>query len=383
MRQFPLVVFGASGYTGRLICAELQRRGLSFAIAGRQRAKLEALRDKLRGLPAGAGAKAEPEIIVADVADRASLARMAEAAQILIDCVGPFALYGPPVLDAALAAGTHYLDITGEYPYMLETYRRHGEALRRDVLLVNAVGFDVVPTDVVAVLAATAFADLGLTASDLSRVDIAFAVRTPASRGTARSVLEGTARSRGVGAAWVAGQLLQEPVGAKTWEAPLPSPIGPQTCVSVPWGDVATAPRSTGSPNVRVFVAVPRAAARALPLLRPLLPLVGAKPVQKLLGTAIDYLPEGPGDGKKGAFGSAVCAEAFFHDGRTATAWLSLPDGYTLTAHVAAHCAELCLASSFAARGALTPTQAFGARTLLDGMIAIGAQWGLRTTADR
>src|SRR4029077_6553065 len=76
--------------------------------------------------------------------------------RVVLACAGPFARMGAPVREAALATGRHYLDITGETPYIMATAERDGEARARGVALVNAVGFDVVPTDAAAVLAADA-----------------------------------------------------------------------------------------------------------------------------------------------------------------------------------------------------------------------------------
>jgi short subunit dehydrogenase-like uncharacterized protein len=192
-------------------------------------------------------------------------------------------------------------------------------------------------------------------------------------------MLQGMAHGRGGSAAFVEGKWVDEPVAEKIWEAPLPPPIGPQSCVSVPWGDVATAPRSTGAPNVRVFFAVPQMVAKALPLTRSLLPILGTTPVQKLLEAAIERIPEGASDEERARAYSAVLAQAQFREGRSASAWLSLGEGYTLTAIMAALCASLCARPDFTARGALTPTQAFGAKTLLDGLVAAGAKWGVTT----
>jgi short subunit dehydrogenase-like uncharacterized protein len=100
-----IVVYGATGYTGRLICHELVRKNVAFAIAGRDHAKLTAL---------AASLKPSPEVIVAALDDAAALQAMAARGKAVLACAGPFAKLGRPVLAAAIAAGRHYLDITGE-----------------------------------------------------------------------------------------------------------------------------------------------------------------------------------------------------------------------------------------------------------------------------
>src|SRR3954463_9699938 len=106
-----IVVYGATGYTGRLICAELARKKLPFVISGRDEEKLQKL----------ASACGKPEILVAALDDAAALKKMAASGKVLLDCVGPFTRMGAPVLEAALAAGVHFLDITGEIGWMSQT----------------------------------------------------------------------------------------------------------------------------------------------------------------------------------------------------------------------------------------------------------------------
>src|SRR3954471_8151127 len=103
-----ITVYGATGYTGRLVCAELARKKIPFVIAGRDEKKLRTLAQYC----------GNPEIIVAPLDDAAALQKMAASGKVIIDCAGPFVIMGRPVQDAALAAGSHFLDITGEIKYM-------------------------------------------------------------------------------------------------------------------------------------------------------------------------------------------------------------------------------------------------------------------------
>jgi saccharopine dehydrogenase (NAD+, L-lysine-forming) len=352
-----VIVYGASGYTGRLICAELQRRKVDFAVAGRDEAKLRAL----------AAAVGEPAVILAGLDDPPALERMAAAARVVLDCAGPFARLGRAVQDAALAARRHFLDITGEQLYMRATFARDAEARARDVALINAVGFDVVPTDAAAALAAEA------AGAPVSSVRIAFAAGgARPSQGTTRSALE----AMGLGSvAWVDGEWRREPVGAETWEVNFPAPIGARACVSLPWGDVATAPRSTGARNVRTFIAVGRHAGAARLGMRLVSRVAKLPPVRALSERWLRTLPEGPSDASRARSSSAVWAEATGARG-TRSVWVTCGNGYDFTAASAALCAELAARPEFAARGAPTPAQAFGARALLDGLAASGVRWG-------
>lgn len=148
-----LSLFGATGFTGRITAAYIARHaareGLTWAIAGRSEAALIALRDSLDGV--------KPAVIVADLRDKASLRAMAASTKVLMNAVGPFAVYGPDVVEACLASGTHYLDITGEPEFINRCYVRHGqEAEEKGVTLINACGFDSIPADVATWLAVKA-----------------------------------------------------------------------------------------------------------------------------------------------------------------------------------------------------------------------------------
>ena len=360
MSAHEITVYGATGYTGRLVCARLAAMGADFAIAGRDPRKLEALARRL-------GGAASREIIVAPLEEPAALVRMASRARVVLDCAGPFARFGRPVQDAAIEAGAHFLDITGEHPWMRETFARDAEARDAGVALINAVGFDVVPTDAAAALAAEA------AGAPIARVRIGFATRgARPTQGTTRSALEAAHLG---GLAFVDGAWRVEPVGAELWEVPFREPIGTRLCPSVPWGDVATAPRTTGAREVRTFTSVPRRALKWLPAARALAPVLGWPPVAAFAERRVRRLPEGPTDAERATGVFAVHAEAQGARG-THAIWVTGRDGYDFTAASAAWCARAAADPSFKKTGALTPTQAFGARTMLDALAADGVAWG-------
>lgn len=165
-REFHLVLFGATGFTGGLTAEYLARRALEaassgapwrWAVAGRSAEKLEAvlsrLRDVLRGeltdLPESSDVEAAlPKTIVARIGDPESLRAMAARTHVLGSTVGPFADYGVPVVEACVAEGTHYADITGEPGFVAGLLDRlDGAARDKKVRLVSCCGFDSVPHD--------------------------------------------------------------------------------------------------------------------------------------------------------------------------------------------------------------------------------------------
>ncbi|PSC70768.1 saccharopine dehydrogenase-like oxidoreductase [Micractinium conductrix] len=146
-REFDIVIFGASGFTGRHVAAEVVASGFTgkWALAGRGRAKLEGVAAALPERRAGVSA---PGLVVADVADPESLAAMARSARVLINTVGPFRYWGEPVVKACVDAGTDYLDICGEPEFIEKVELQYSEAAAAaGCYVASAVGFDSVPGD--------------------------------------------------------------------------------------------------------------------------------------------------------------------------------------------------------------------------------------------
>ena len=142
-RSLDLVLFGATGFTGRLVAERLATTlpaGTRWAIAGRNPEKLESVRRALGGTP--------PEIRLADVADGASVAALAGACRVLVTTVGPYVRHGWPVVEACARSGTHYLDITGEPAFVSRSIRELDAVARASgAALVHCCGFDSIPAD--------------------------------------------------------------------------------------------------------------------------------------------------------------------------------------------------------------------------------------------
>src|SRR6056297_790442 len=141
-RELDLIVYGASGYTGRLVARAIADRapaGLRWALAGRNRTRLDQVRREL-------GVDAEP--IVADAHDDAALAAMARRTSAIVTTVGPYTLHGTPLVAACVDAGTDLADLTGEPLWMRDTVAAfHDRARRSGARIVHACGFDSVPSD--------------------------------------------------------------------------------------------------------------------------------------------------------------------------------------------------------------------------------------------
>jgi short subunit dehydrogenase-like uncharacterized protein len=147
-RDLDLVLLGATGFTGGLTADYLARHapeGLRWAIAGRNLDKLEAVRARLTTIDPALG---ELELVVADSADRPSLDALATRATVVATTVGPYLAHGEPLVAACAAAGTAYVDLTGEPEFVDRMYAaHHATAQRTGARLVHACGFDSVPHD--------------------------------------------------------------------------------------------------------------------------------------------------------------------------------------------------------------------------------------------
>jgi short subunit dehydrogenase-like uncharacterized protein len=357
-----LTIYGATGYTGRLCAMEAARRGLPLRIAGRNRTALDALAEELTP---------RPDIAVADATgDPAGLAALAESSDVLVSTVGPYATLGRPVVDAALAGGCHYLDVSGEVGFLDWAYRQHDRALAAGVALCPGFGFDGVPGELMAAVSARA-----LDAPSVTEARVAYLVRGGrVSAGTARSALGVAA---GGGAAWVNGHLIEEPAGAARWKVPFPEPLGRRGALSIPLPEVLTVSRSTGAETVRSYLVAPASGplSQAAGAFGTVTRALARTPVWSLIRSGAGLLPEGPSDEARAKARAAVLAEVASSHG-SQSAWARLRDIYGTTAVIAASVAEGLLAHGPPHTGALTPSQALGDDVggFLD---EIGADWSL------
>ncbi len=191
-REFDLALFGATGFTGGLTADYLAAHapeGLRWALVGRNRPKLEAVAARL----AAASPEAPvPALLAADAADAAALARVAGSAKVVITTVGPYALYGAPLVAACAAAGTDYVDLTGEPEFVDRMWLENDAAARKSgARLVHCCGFDSVPHDLGAYFTVKQLPEgVPLTVNGYVRSNASF------SGGTYHSAVNGFARGR-------------------------------------------------------------------------------------------------------------------------------------------------------------------------------------------
>lgn len=197
MRQFDVILFGATGFTGRLVAEYLSRHagGLRWAIAGRSAGKLAAVRAALE-----AGGASLPEVLLADSAMPDTLSALARLARVLISTVGPYLRLGEPLVAACVREGCHYVDLTGEPEFVNRMRSQHDETARqRGIKIVHCCGFDSIPHDLGVYYTMRLLQDrLGSDALATASVKVSGVVRAKGdfSGGTWHSALNAMSRAR-------------------------------------------------------------------------------------------------------------------------------------------------------------------------------------------
>jgi len=302
------LIYGASGYTGGLIAREAARRKLSPILAGRNGQSVSALAQEL-GLESRIFALDQPSAVLEGIRDCA----------LVLHCAGPFSSTSQPMIAACLAAGVHYLDVTGEISVFSNAQEQAEEARRADVVLIPGVGFDVVPSDCLA-------ASLVRALPSATSLVLAFEAGGGPSPGTAKTSVEGLAKG---GAVRRDGVVTMVPLAWKSRKIPFAH--GSRSAMTIPWGDVYTAYVSTGIGNVEVYMSVPDTAIKRIRRLRWLQPLLRSGAVQNFLKRRIERSVQGPsGERRK----NSVCqlwGEVIGADGRRISGTMTTPNGYDLT----------------------------------------------------
>jgi hypothetical protein len=323
-----IALLGATGFTGRLVAAELAGRSQPCRLGARSL-------DRLSRLPRGD----RTETFRVDVNDRAQLDRFLAGANVLINTVGPFKELGLPVVEAAVRNSVAYVDSTGEPSFMEEVYRRFRDA---PVPVVPACGFDCIPGDLAAAIAA---ADLG---GAVTEVGVHYEVRGMLpSRGTARSglrMLEG-----------------QRVVLARTRVRFID---GERDAIEWAGGERLTIPRHLPGAMVRVTMLVPG-------LLVPGLAMgaVAIGLLAPILRGLVNLMPEGPPPGLREMGRYRILVEALGPAGRAAVLCEG-SDPYGVTARFLVEAAE-----RIRGRGAMTPAETFDPESFLNAVSGEAFRW--------
>jgi len=364
-----IVLFGATGYTGDLTARALVARGARPVLAARNQERLEALAAELGGL----------ETRVADVARPDSVRALVERGDVLVSTVGPFARWGRPALDAAVGAGAHYIDSTGETPFIREVFERFDRGAKAAGCgLLTAMGYDWVPGNLAGALA---LRDAGEGAT---RVDIGYFMSGKAGG----DAMSGGTRASAAGVmlepsyAWRDSRLVTERGAARL--RTFTAAGRERQAVSVGSSEHFGLPRiHDGLREVAVYLGWFGPASRAMQGLglatAGLTKVPGAKgALESLVARAVKGSTGGPGAEARAKTGSLVIAEARDAAGAVlATVTLEGVNGYDFTAGMLAWSAEAAAAGGLQGTGALGPVDGFG----LDALERGAAEAGISRTA--
>ncbi len=337
------MIYGANGYTGQLTAELAVKSGEKPILAGRSEDKIRPLAERL-GL--------DFRIFTLDDIDAAT--RALDGIRAVAHEAGPFSATSRPMVKACLAARTHYTDITGEIAVFESVMRRDADAKKAGVVLMPGVGFDVVPTDCMAAL-------LHAALPDATELDLAIAALGGGpSAGTTKTAVEGLGMG---GAARIDNKIQRVPFAWRTRDAHFASKT--RHVVSIPWGDVSTAWHTTRIPNITTYMAMPKTSVKWIKALALVAPLMRTSAMQAMLKSLVTATVKGPSPDARESGRSEVWGEARTADGRTVSAALTAPEGYTFTAASTLHIIKRLLAGEVAP-GASTPAKAFGPKLLDD-----------------
>lgn len=338
-----ILLYGAYGYTGKLIVEQAVREGVELVLSGRNAEKLQRLSE-------ASGYTNEPM----GLDDQETLQAMLKKYALVLHAAGPFGETAPPMMEACLATGTHYVDITGEIPVFEQAHALDAEAQLAGIVLMPGAGFDVVPTDCLALY-------LKQQLPDATHLKLAFsALGGGLSRGTA-TTMAGNLGSGG--AVRENGRITAVPIGHKTLEAPFAGKS--RFCMSIPWGDVSTAYYTTGIPNVETYFSISPNAYRKVRRMRYINWLLRMSWVRNLVKRRIQKGPAGPDESQRAGGQSLIWGEVRNAAGKRVQARLQAPDGYTLTALSSLLICRKILEGGLAP-GFHTPAGAFGADLILE-----------------
>ena len=357
-----IVLFGATGYTGRLTAAALVRRGLRPILAGRSAAALEQLSDELGALPTE----------VADVRDPASVRALVDTGDVLLSTVGPFHRWGAPAIEAAITVGAHYLDSTGEPAFIRRVFDEwSGPAKSAGIALLTAFGFDYVPGNLAGALALEKAGPAAVSVNIGYFTEGGTSVSTGTAVSAAQAAVEpgftfrrGSVRTESPGIALIRHELDESDTrstisvsGTEHFELP------------------ALFPQLT---DVRVGVGMAGPATPALWALSrfadPILRIPGARDLaRRAINATVRSTGVGPSEEYNALARTVVTAHTYDDEGNELSRIiLEGPSVYVFTAEILAWGAQRSAAGAVTATGAVGPVTAFGIDDLGAGCAAIG-----------
>ncbi|MDZ4656857.1 MAG: saccharopine dehydrogenase NADP-binding domain-containing protein [Bythopirellula sp.] len=345
----PWMIYGANGYTGEVIAREAIERGLRPILAGRSREKIEPLAQEL-GL--------EWRAFALDRLDQ--VARGLEGVKLVLHCAGPFSVTSAPMIEGCLGVGAHYLDITGEIGVIEHTHAKPQAHRAKDVgvVLCSGVGFDVVPTDCVAL-------KLKELLPEATHLSLGFETDSAASPGTLKTALEslegGTLRRR-------EGQIVKTP-NAET-QREIDFGRGKTPAMAISWGDVSSAYYTTRIANIDTWIPVPGKRTGVTKILNLARPLLATAFMQSALKKLVTRFVNGPSAAQRKKSRTWVWGEATNAAGEKMTVRIEVGNVYDVTVDAALKVVTHLSDGDYAG-GSYTPAMLLGSRAVEE-LVGVG-----------
>lgn len=338
------LLYGANGYTGKLIAERAEAYGLTPILAGRSE-------DKIRPIAEHLGY----EYRIFDLAETQKLEQALNEVAVVLHAAGPFKFTAAPMIKACLRTGTHYLDITGEIPVFELAASLDKKAKDANIMLMPGVGFDVVPTDCLGLFLKKQLPD----ATHLKLAFITLGGRT--SHGTAMTMAENLGESS---ARRENGKIIKEPLGQDTVQVPYQGKKW--LAVSIPWGDVSTSYYTTGIPNIRTYTGMRPSNYKWIKWKHYFNWLFRIPIVKTFIKRRITNGPAGPTAEERANSKTIVWGEVKNNiTGNKVQGRLIVPNGYTLTVETSLVITKNVLEGKFYP-GFKTPAGAFGENFIMD-----------------
>jgi short subunit dehydrogenase-like uncharacterized protein len=332
------LLYGANGYTGELIARHAVQQGLKPILAGRNETAVAKIAEELN-----------LDYAAFSLDDTATLDQHLEGVSTVMHAAGPFIHTARPMLEACLRTKTHYLDITGEIPVFEMAASLGKRAYDAGILLMPGTGFDVVPTDCMALF-------LKNKLPSATHLQLAFASKgSRFSRGTALTMAENLG---GPSAVRINGKIIPVETGHKHLTVPFTQDKH-WLSMTIPWGDVSTAYYTTGISNIETYTAVPPKTFRIIRLQKYFNWLLKSNMVRNFVKNRIKKDAPGPTEAQRKEGRSYVWGKVLDASGQSVEARIMVPEGYDLTMKSSVLIAQKVLAGT-APAGFQTPAKAFG-----------------------
>jgi short subunit dehydrogenase-like uncharacterized protein len=336
------LIYGSYGYTGQLIVDLAVKEGLRPVLAGRDERKLRTQSKKYN-----------LEYHAFSLSETAKLDSALNEVDAVLHCAGPFVLTFRQMAEACLRTKKHYVDISGEISGFEALVEMNDQAKQAGIMLLPGGGFDVVPTDCLAL-------HLKQRLPSAARLRLFLrGVGAGVSRGTAKSAIENMHRQ---GMIRKDGKLVQVP---PVWKALMQDfGKGPVRVISVGWGDVSTAYHSTDIPNVETYLSFPQAMINLMYDMRTIGPLLYNRAAKTILKAIMNLYPPGPTEARRMKAFATIIGEVTDDQGGRAVSKLRAREGYTFTAQSTVEIMKRILNQEYKI-GFQTPSKAYGADFVL------------------